>query len=229
MLRSRHSPRCRSSSTRGHEQYTEKDYEGAIATLEEARKLWETAAGGENTTVTVYLERATAALKVTGKQEITRTDPIYEDIRGFMTQAELSYNRAESLQKSGSSADEYRSAIAAARSSVQAITAVVPEYREARLLALKIDRLELGAAEFAEGASRAGQTHRSRTRRTPRAGEITWRDAYYSLKAYREFEPIASRRREVIDAAIDDLEVKLGLVAPAEPDPSCRRRIAKLY
>jgi hypothetical protein len=194
---------------KGTKLYTEKDYEGAIAALEEARKLWEAAAGGENTTVTIYIERATAALKVTGKQEITRTDPIFEDIRGFMTQAELSFNRAESMQNTPSRADEYRSALTAARSSVQAITAVVPEYREARLLALKILRLELGPAEF-EKELRAREDTSIKDAKNEKAGEITWRDAFYSLNAYKVYEKDA-KRLKLINDTIASLEVKLGL------------------
>jgi hypothetical protein len=194
---------------KGTRLYFDRDYEGAIATLEEARKLWETEAGSENTTITIYIERATASLKVTGKQEITRIDPIYEDIRGFMTQAELSYNRAASLQKTATRVDEYRSALAAARSSVQAITAVVPEYRDARLMALKIDQLELGPAEFLKEL-RALEDASIRDANNDRAGEINWRNAYYSLNAFKVYEKDA-RRLNLVNEAIQKLEVKLGL------------------
>ncbi len=146
---------------------------------------------------------------MTGKQEITRIDPIYEDIRGFMTQAELSYNRAASLQKAATRVDEYRSALAAARSSVQAITAVVPEYRDARLMALKIDQLELGPAEFLKEL-RALEDASIRDANNERAGEITWRNAYYSLNAFKVYEKDA-RRLNLVNNAIVSLEVKLGL------------------
>jgi hypothetical protein len=209
---------------KGTRQYIDKEYEAAIATLEEARKLWDAEAGSDNTTITIYIERATAALKVTGKQEITRLDPIYEDIRGFMTQAELSYNRAESLQKASSRTAEYRGAVAAARSSVQAITAVVPEYREARLLALKIDRLESGAAEF-ERELRAREDASIRDANNDRAGEITWRDAYYSLNAYTVYEKDA-RRLKLISDTISSLEVKLGLRDAPISDAKKRESIA---
>lgn len=206
---------------RGIKEFTGTDFQSAVATLEMARAMWEAAAGGTNTTIEVYLDRAKAALLVTGKQELTRTDPLYEDIRGFMTQAELSYTRAESLQKAGSRSEEYANAIAAARSSVQAITAVVPEYRDARLLALKIDRLELGATEFAK-ILRSRVEDALANARNARSSEVTLRDAYYSLKDYTAIEGVATilsaaKRRE-IDAAIADLEVRLGLRTPP-PDP----------
>lgn len=208
----------------GVQQFTDTDFETAIATLEAARALWEAAAGGTNPTIETFLDRATAALKVTGKQEIIRTDPIYEDIRGFMTPAELSYNTAVTLQKSaaGSAANkEYLAAIASARTSVQAITAVVPEYREARLLALKIDRLELGAEKFAAKLRERVDASLADARNS-RSGEIVLRDAYYSLKDYKALDGIetiltAAKRRE-IDSALVGLEVALGL-RPPPPDP----------
>ena len=198
----------------GVQQFTDTDFETAIATLEAARSLWEAAAGGANLTIETFLDRATAALKVTGKQQITRTDPIYEDIRGFMTQAELSYNKAASLQKSAAGSQDYQSAISSSRSSVQAITAVVPEYREARLLALKIDRLELGMEKFAAELRKRVDAALASAKNS-RAGEIVLRDAYYSLKDYKALEGVekiltAAKRRE-IDASIINLEVVLGI------------------
>lgn len=210
----------------GIREFTGTDFQSSVATLETAKAMWEAAAGGTNTTIEVYLDRAKAAMLVTGKQEITRTDPIYEDIRGFMTQAELSYTRAESLQKTGARSEEYGNAITAARSSVQAITSVVPEYRDARLLALKIDRLELGATEFAK-ILRTRVDNALANARNAGSSEVTLRDAYYSLKDYSALEGVAAilsaaKRRE-IDAAIVDLEVRLGLRTPP-PDP---RKVAE--
>ena len=209
----------------GVQQFTDTDFETAIATLEAARALWESAAGGANPTIETFLDRATAALKVTGKQEITRTDPIYEDIRGFMTQAELSYNKAVALQKSAAGSQDYKSAISSSRSSVQAITAVVPEYREARLLALKIDRLELGMEKFAAELRKRVDASLASAKNS-RAGEIVLRDAYYSLKDYKALEGVekiltAAKRRE-IDASIVNLEVALGLRPPPIPAEDIR-------
>jgi hypothetical protein len=216
---------------RGLQQFTDTDFETAIATLEAAQALWETAAGGTNPTIETFIDRATAALKVTGKQEITRTDPIYEDIRGFMTQAELSYSKAVSLQRSASGSAEYRNAITSARTSVQAITAVVPEYREARLLALKIDRIELGTEKFATELRKRVDASLADAKNS-RSGEIVLRDAYYSLKDYRALDGIetiltAAKRRE-IEAAIVNLEVALGL-RPPPPDPKKVAESASYY
>jgi hypothetical protein len=216
---------------RGVQQFTDTDFETAIATLEAARALWEAAAGGTNPTIDTFLDRATSALKVAGKQEITRTDPIYEDIRGFMTQAERSYDKAVSIQKSAAGSDEYRNAIASARTSVQAITAVVPEYREARLLALKIDRIELGPTEFAAEVKKRVDASLADAKNS-RSSEIVLRDAYYSLKDYKALDGIetiltAARRRE-IDSAIISLEVALGLRRPP-PDPKKVAESAAYY
>jgi hypothetical protein len=192
---------------RGIRLYADKDYEGAIKILEEARILWEKEAGGPNTTITVYLERATGWLKVTGKQEITRTDPIYEDIRGFMTEAERSYTRAISLKEPGPLSREVRDLITTARSSVQAIMKVVPEYRDARLMDLRIDQLEFGQV-IARQRLRSNEDESIAVSKNPQAGRARWQDAYWSLKAYREFEGDTSRLK-LIDDAITALGNKL--------------------
>lgn len=216
---------------KGIREFTGTDFRSSVETLETAKAMWEAAAGGTNTTIEVYLDRAKAALLVTGKQEITRTDPIYEDIRGFMTQAELSYTRAESLQRTGSRSEEYENAIASARSSVQAVTAVVPEYRDARLLALRIDRLELGPTEFAK-ILRTRVEAALANARDVRSSEVTLRDAYYSLKDYATLEGVATiltaAKRKEIETAIYNLEVRLGLRSPP-PDPKKVAESADYY
>lgn len=209
----------------GVRQFTDTDYESAVATLERARELWEAAAGGENITIEVYLARARAALRMMGKQEITRADPIYEDIRGFMTQAELSYTKAISLQKTDSGSEAYGRAITSARGSVQAITTVVPEYREARLLALKIDRLELGTDKFAAELRKRVDAALASSR-DAEAGEIVLRNALFSLRDYKVIEGadtiLSPAKRREIDAAIVDLEIALGLRDPPVSGPDQR-------
>jgi hypothetical protein len=192
--------------------YSRLDYQDAITTFENAQDLWVSVTGDRNPTIDIYLDRSKGALLVTGKQEITRTDPIYEDIRGFMTQAELSYTRADALQKSGSRGAEYRSAITTARSSVDAIIAVVPEYRDARLMSLKIDQLELGTAEFAKELLRRIDAALADAKTT---NALLVRNAYYNLVAYTKLDRwkdiVPKSRRDDVERALGELEVKLGL------------------
>jgi len=197
---------------RGLDTYGGLAYQDAITTLENAQDLWISVTGDRNPTIDIYIDRAKAALLVTGKQDITRTDPIYEDIRGFMTQAELSYARADALQKSGSRGAEYRGAITSARASVNAITAVVPEYRDARLMSLKIDQLELGADEFARELLRRIASALADAKSST---ALLVRNAYYNLVAYTKLDRwkdiVPKARRDEVDRAIDTLEVQLGL------------------
>ncbi len=196
-------------------EYADSSYQAAITTLETAQDLWVAVTGDRNVQIDVYIERAKGALLVTGKLEITRTDPIYEDIRGFMVQAELSQARAASLLKSGSRGTEYQGAIATARSSVDAILAVVPEYREARLLSLKIDELELGDAQFAKELLRRIATALADAKSS---NVVPVTNAFYNLVAYTKLDRwnaiVPRSTRSDVSTAISALEVRLGLKEP---------------
>jgi tetratricopeptide (TPR) repeat protein len=194
-------------------------YADAVAKLEEAKQLWTTVNPTEtNNVLELNLLMAQSALKQSGRREITRTDPIYQDVRGFMLQAELSYSAADRLKKTAPTSEEYRQNLETARKSVEAITTAVPEYREARLMDLKIERLEKGEAAFSASLLQRIQEALAKTK-DARATEDTLRKTRLSLLDYKEIEGYTSivtrTTRGQIDTAIVDLEVRLGMrVAP---------------
>ena len=121
----------------------------AVDTLERAKILWDSISPGErNENLEYQLAIARAALSATGKRVLDPTDPMYEDVRGFMTQAYLSYNGAVKLVKTPPPSTEAQRYIDAALASLQPITTAVPEYLEARLLRMKINQLQLGKRGF---------------------------------------------------------------------------------
>ncbi|MCX7030460.1 MAG: hypothetical protein NTU62_10120 [Spirochaetes bacterium] len=221
---------------RGIAEYKNTDFATAVATLEAAKARWDATNPDRNDTLEYYLSLARSAQKLSGRREITRTDPIYQDVRGFMTQAELSYNAAEKLKKSSPSSEEYRKNIAAAKVSVEAITTAVPEYREARLMDLKIERLDRGEAAFAELLRQRVQDALDKANlakaKDPRITDVTMRDTRLSLMDYQNIEGVAtilsSTVRQKIDAAIADLEVMLGMRA-AKLEPRLITQSADLY
>lgn len=196
-------------------------YADAVAKLEEAKRLWTAVNPTEtNNVLELNLLTAQSALKQSGRREITRTDPIYQDVRGFMLQAELSYSAADRLKKTAPTSEEYRQNLETARKSVEAITTAVPEYREARLMDLKIERLEKGEAAFSASLL---QRIREALAKTKDAGatEDTLRKTRLSLLDYKEIEGYTSivtrTTRGQIDAAVVDLEVRLGMRAAPVP------------
>jgi tetratricopeptide (TPR) repeat protein len=216
---------------RGIAEYKNTDFATAVATLEAAKAQWDASNPEPNDTLEYYLGLARSAQKLSGRREITRTDPIYEDVRGFMTQAELSYNEASRLKKSNPSSEEYARSIQAAKASVEAITTAVPEYREARLMDLKIERLDAGETAFA-ALLRQRVADALAKAKDPRATEVTMRDTRLSLMDYQGIEGIttilSASVRSQIAAAIVDLEVRLGMRAAAT-DPRLVARSADLY
>jgi hypothetical protein len=86
--------------------------------------------------------------RLSGRRQIDRTDPIFQEISGFMAQAELSYAEAARLRKTAPTSAAYQVSLVTARESVTAIGLIVQEYQKARLLSLNIDRLDQGDAKF---------------------------------------------------------------------------------
>jgi hypothetical protein len=216
--------------------YKNTDFATAVATLEAAKTRWDARNPEPNETLEYYLALARSAQKLSGRREITRTDPIYEDVRGFMTQAELSYNEAAKLRKTTPASEEYRQRIEAAKTSVEAITTAVPEYREARLMDLKIERLDQGEDRFAsllrQRVQEALRKAALAKAKDPSITDVTMRDTRLSLMDYQGIEGVDSilpaAMRKQIEAAIVDLEVLLGMRAAA-PDPKLIAKSADLY
>jgi hypothetical protein len=125
------------------------DYQGAIALLDAADEMLgnlDPETTGRD--IDYYKGIATSQQRLSGRRQIDRTDPIFQEISGFMTQAELSYNDATLLKMTAPASAAYQSSLVTARESVTAIGLIVQEYQKARLLSLNIDRLDQGDAKF---------------------------------------------------------------------------------
>ena len=135
--------------SKGIELYTAGKFKEASEVLGEAKLLWDSVTpDARNETLDYYFDRAQGALTVEGKREISPTDPLYEDVRGFMAQAEIQYAQAEQLVKTPPpSAEALRYLDASARASTSSGMRC-PEYREMRLLRLKIDRIKLSSGAW---------------------------------------------------------------------------------
>lgn len=187
------------------------DYLRANQKFTQADERWKEKHPGEmySSVLSYYLDLSRSALTVSGSREILPTDPSYDVVSSYINLANQSYLSAAALLAAGRKADAGQ-ALANAKRNVDAVLSLFPNYRVARILALKIlNRSDEKAFPVQLQAQIAQYTQEMKS------GKISKREAYLGLKDIQEFRP----DDRALAATLSQLEIDIGLRAkPISPE-----------
>ena len=126
------------SVTQAAELYDEEEYARAFDIIADAEELWVTQFPETELASLVVLRRQLLAqLQLDSERELIPTDPLYENLVGFLNDARLSFEQGQELIDEGK-VTEGRRYIEEAGEAVQNVVAVKPSNWDAKLLGLEI-------------------------------------------------------------------------------------------
>jgi len=174
----------------------------AYLTLETAEARWKATLGDRpNTELDAVLEQARNALRVSGGRDLAPDDSRAPAVNGFLNLASAKVARAEKMQKSD---PRRKQLLDDAYSNVMSALDVVPVYRTAKALQLRIRKLQ--AKDDAAFRSEAkGQIDEIISEYQAKKGQPE--RLYFDLKDYQDIMPDYAPLQQTIQA----MEVSLGL------------------
>ncbi len=124
--------------TQAAELYDDEEYARAFDIIANAEELWVTQFPDTELASLVVLRRQLLAqLQLDSERELIPTDPLYENLVGFLNDARLSFEQGQELMNEGK-LTEGRRYIEEAGDAVQNVVAVKPSNWDAKLLGLEI-------------------------------------------------------------------------------------------
>ncbi len=189
----------------GKSLYTQGDFTGAVAKLQQAQTVWKGAFSTDNEEVSLWLGLVRSAVEATSGREITVTDPLYKEMSQLYNLAYGDYQRLQELirQDLRGEADLVRKR---AEDRLAKILIPFPYNAKARVLTLRILQLWDRTAFTARVTELYNSALALRENRP--------QEAYANLKDIEQLLP----NYPGLQRAIADLEIKLGFrLPPADP------------
>ncbi len=190
--------------------YEQEDYQQAYELLTEARDLWQQTNVQPNPEIERLLRFVNAALNLENTRTLAETEPLYPVLSSYLNLARRDYNEAqEAVEGSGDTAAQQL--LARAEENVDNVTSVRPYNWEARILKLRILRLQ-DSENFDEVFER-------------RFEEAVERKDDEPQEALTAFETLAAINPDYpgLQDQIVELEIELGI----RPDPVTQAQIAE--
>ncbi|TVQ24744.1 MAG: hypothetical protein EA383_10100 [Spirochaetaceae bacterium] len=124
----------------GRRLYRQDSFGDAESVLIEARERWNSVNDEENTEVQFWLRLTQSALNLQGDRDLTETDPLFRPLAGYLSLAFDAFERAQAAREAGNEAQSEQ-LLSRAEDNIQAVVSARPFNQEARVLSLRIARL----------------------------------------------------------------------------------------
>ncbi len=191
------------------------EYAKAEETLLKAKARWEDTNTSENKEITNWLTIVRSALSVKSGREISEKDPLYTEMTQLLNFASEDYLEGARLLKEKKKVQALER-FKAALDKIQRVKLAFPYNREARVLALKIQKLS-DPENFSASLTRFFNEAIKNQKINPK-------ESYADLKDIEEIEP----NYPGLKKAIYNLEIYLGIRIPP-PDPKKIAESERLY
>lgn len=191
--------------------YQQENYQDSFELLTDARDLWQQTNVEPNPEIERLLRFVNAALNLENTRTLAETEPLYPVLSSYLNLARQDFNEAQTtLQQQGQNGNT-RTLLARAEENVDNVTAVRPYNWEARILKLRILRLQ--DSENFDAVFR---------RRFEDAVEQKETDPQEALTAFETLAAIDPDFPGLQDQIVE-LEIELGI----RPDPVTQAQIAE--
>ena len=191
--------------------YEQENYQEAYDVLTDARDLWQQTNVEPNPEIERLLRFVNAALNLESTRTLAETEPLYPVLSSYLNLARQDYSQAQNIVQVRGTTDQAQQLLTRAEDNVDNVVAVRPYNWEARILKLRILRLQ-DSENFDEVFERRFEEAIDRKDEDPQ-------------EALTAFETLAAINPDYpgLQEQIVELEIDLGI----RPDPVTQQQIAE--